>query len=446
MMIMKLPPRPHTRLAAWDIAHADLPKRILVAGESGGGKTSVLKAFIAPLPSMGVVTYLTDSAGEMVDYFRVKSGPGVPIYPVGMKYADTVGINSAALTTTEADRQRFAQKFFPDIKADPAPFWNNASRLALENAMHALDVLSKSTALLADVVRVCLNPPLQTILSGMAGLGDPYALYGNNDSKRDVQVTLATKLKPLSLFAAVDLRCTKRISLPITEGVMVMEMDDTFSTALSSVYSFIFDTLSDRYLSTQSTDPVAFIVDEFRELEPLDCIQKIARRGRKSGITLVLSMHEINGIYDRYGKDNAEELLGLLNHKIFLRIGSPSTAKWASAYLGECEVLQNIAPMSTDGSGKTYSRAVVMRPNVLPDELRRIPLPDYAKDKLQGWADLPDETAEFQCKFRDDVTLTKRPPSRTLRPATDQLLPKLTRADLQRLGIPTTPSILEVLK
>jgi hypothetical protein len=442
------PPRLHTSLAAWDLWAGDFPKRILVVGESGSGKTALFKRFQKFLPDMGMTVYLTDNANEMTNFYRVNLPASIPILPISMKYGDGVGLDIAAMLPTEADRQRFAWKMVPDIKGDSAPFWNNAARLVLENSANTLHTLSPKKYLLADIVRICMKPALQSVLSKLAGLGDPYELFGNNDSKRDVQVTLFTKLKPLSLFAAVDMRCTKRITLPLSvgPGVLVMEMDDTFSTALSSVYSFIFDTLADRYLSTQSTDPVVFVVDEFRELQPLECIEKIARRGRKSGVSLVLSMHEITGIYDRYGKDKAEELLGLLNHKIFLRIGSPSTAKWASSYLGECEVLQNIAPLSTDGSGKTFSRSVTMRPNVLPDELRRIPLPNYSKDTLHGWADLPDETAEFVFKFKQDVNLPRNPAPRPLRSPDDQILPRLTADDLRRLGISITPSILEALK
>ncbi len=434
------------KLASWNLTHDRLPLRLLITGLPGSGKTALLKKLKLDLALAGVVLYETDNADESASYWKDKTrGKNVPVHVISMKYTDGCGLNIGPMLATEADRQRFAWKLVPEVKGDTAPFWNNAARLAIENAAFILWLLSGGTMMLADIIRVASNQPLHSALCPLAGQPDFYAAYGNNDSKRDVSVTAITKLKPLAIFAATDLRCAERITLPLTQGILVIEIPDTFVNSMSGITAFIFDTLGDHYLSRQSSTPVAFLIDEFRELGALDCIDKIGRRGRKASVSLVLTMHEVQGVYDRYGQDRGEELLGLMDHKLFLRAGSPSTAKWASSYLGETEVLQEVRPNSTDGSNKTISRSVTMRPNVLPDELRRLPMPNYAKDTLTGWADFPDETTKFTCTFKDAVTLSKPPAPRQLRPDSHQVLPRLDAADLRRLGVKYTPEILALL-
>ena len=419
------------KLASWNLAFDRLPLRLLITGLPGSGKTALLKKLKVDLARAGVVLYETDNADESMGFYRDRK---IPAKCISMRYTDGVGLNIGPMLATEADRQRFAWKLVPEVKGDTAPFWNNAARLAIENAAFVMWFLSGGTMTLADVIRVASNQPLHSALCLLAGQPDFYAAYGNNDSKRDVSVTVITKLKPLSIFAATDLRCAERITLPLTSGVLVIEIPDTFVNSMSGITAFIFDTLAEGYLSRQSSMPVAFLIDEFRELGVLDCIDKLGRRGRKAGVSVVLTMHEVNGVYDRYGKERGEELLGLMDHKIFLRCGSPATAKWASGYLGETEVLQDTRPVSVDG---TTTRSVTLRPNVLPDEVRRLPMPSYAKDTLTGWADFPDETTKFTCSFRDAVTLSKPPAPRQLRPDSHQVLPRLGADDLlQRCAEP----------
>ena len=442
-------------LAAWERKLSDGAFRLLVTGLPGGGKTSVLKRLYVSLALSGVVEYLTDNADELVVLMTDKlKGSGVPVRSISMKYADGVGLRLGKLLATEAGRIRFCWKMIPNVKGDTAPFWANSARVILLRLTTALFKLSKGKLFLADIIRVAEIQELTSIVCVQAEMRDPYRSHGDNNSKRDVHTTLVSNLIHLSLFAAVDLRIDEkqRIDLPLKNGVLVLEMPDTFAKALSGLYPFLLDTIGDDYLSRQSTKPVLYGIDEYPDYEPIDCIARIARRGRKSGISLALSHQELSFVHDRYSRDVAEGILGLMTDKIFFAQGSATSAEWASAALGETESLQQLAPMSTDGSNKTISTSVVMRRNCLPNELQNLEMPDFDKDELTGWAVLSATrktkriVSKFTCKFRDAVVLNGPPIDRPLRSPTAQEMPKLQQDDLPRLGIKKTDEITELLK
>jgi type IV secretory pathway TraG/TraD family ATPase VirD4 len=429
--------------------HLDsLPIRICWFGVQGSGKTASMKVAKLGMAGSGVVMYEIDPADESVALYRDKMRPEFPVYPISMKYTDGYGIDFAALITTEADRIRLAQKLIPDGGKEQEKFWIEVPRQLLKNAARTLHQLAPGKAMLADMIRVVQNPDMHALLSELAGLGDPYLKFGDNRSRNDIVVTLDSKLEQLALFAACDLKCTERLKLPIKFGAVVFEWSDTFAPALAGIYSLMMDAIGEMYLSEQrqGKEHVALVVDEFRQLEPLKVIEDSARRGRKSQISILASVHEITGLYDRYGKDRAEEMMGLFEHKIFLKLGSPTTAKWASEYLGSVEVLESIGPRSTDGSAKSIQQRITMRPNVLPDELRHgLKKASYEKNTMEGYLDFPGGPGKFSCGFKDEITLQKRSERRELRKSDDQLMPALTLDDFVRLGITTTAQLRRML-
>lgn len=100
---------------------------------------------------------------------------------------------------------------------------------------------------------------------------------------------MLSKLKPLSIFVALDLNCKSRIDIPIDDGVLILEWSDELAPAMGPMYAFLLDTIGERRLAEQIAKQEALIVDEFRILMPLECIENIARRGRKSGVSLFLN-------------------------------------------------------------------------------------------------------------------------------------------------------------
>lgn len=429
----------------------DFPIRSIICGAPGSGKSSLIKRLTRRFTEDGITSYVMDNTGDAAEYYRQFSPPGTKINVVSPEFLDGVGINFAEMITTASDRMQLVNKLAPDAKGDANPFFTRMVRVILRDVIMALHRLAKeNTVLFADIIRVSCNAQLTSELTKMAGIGNPYARFGDDESKtkRDIEVSILSVLADLGIFAAVDMHCTKRISLPSPEkgSITVFEWSDDFTASLASIYPFLFDYMSTKILKNRDEENhTAFVIDEFRLFDrPLDCIHQLAAKGRKGMISVILSLHEVNGLFSTYTKDRAIELVGLMTHRVFLRVGSPDMAKFCSDYLGNPEIFESIPSSKADSPAH---RSIKQRLNVLPDELRlMLPMPSWEKDCIKGYIDYPSGVAEMKSTFRDDVQLKEKAAEREARPSDHQELPRMSKKDIDRMGIPFTDEIREALE
>src|SRR5262249_19376606 len=83
---------------------------------------------------------------------------------------------------------------------------------------------------------------------------------------------------------------------------------------------------------------------------------RLLTKGRSKGAAVVLGFQDIAGLYDVYGKEVAEELVGQCSTKAILRLNSPETAAWASRVLGTHEVIE-----SRRGQSRSYQRSLTAK-------------------------------------------------------------------------------------
>ena len=72
----------------------------------------------------------------------------------------------------------------------------------------------------------------------------------------------------------------------------------------------------------------------------INSIFNAAMRGRKSAISLLLTMHALAGVLDRYGELRGTELLELMDYKMFAKLGGSNTAIWAAEQIGMIECFE----------------------------------------------------------------------------------------------------------
>ena len=142
-------------------------------------------------------------------------------------------------------------------------------------------------------------------------------------------------------------------------------------------------------------------------------------------------------------QNSAEELLGLMTHRVFVRIGSPMTAKWAAEYCGTPIAIEDVEP-DRSGPRDEPQRLLHEVKNFTADELRRLPLPSYGDNEIHCVVDFPNFTGRVRAPMARDVA---PPPTRLVaRPREQMILAPFAVRDLDRLGMPLNDTIRKTLE
>lgn len=420
---------------------SELPIRALVTGGPGTGKSALLKVAKLSFLNNGIRIMDLDNAMEMVDWYRHFAPPsGYPVKCISMQHGDGVGVNFANLIVSPTIRKLLARLLIVDSRHESNRFFVDMSRLVVSNVCKVLHRLAPGKALLADIIGVAMNPDVHVELAKMAGVRNPYATFGSNDSKRDTITTIASRLETFQPFAAMDKNCGERISLPHTSGALVLEWSYKHADALNAIYALLFEYCAIEWLSSSGNASVAAFIDEFRFLERMGFIVPMINQGRKFNVSLFLTMHSVLGVYERYGKELGGELIASPEHKMFLANPCIETAKWASHCLGEIEVKEDVVNLDNK-----WAVSIKMRPNVIPDQLRHgLRKADFHNDVIEGYADFPGEITKFKAKFRHAVMLDRPPAPRPLLSEQATEFEEFSRKDLARLGITCTAALSDV--
>jgi type IV secretory pathway TraG/TraD family ATPase VirD4 len=246
-----------------------------------------------------------------------------------------------------------------------------------------------------------------------------------------------TALSLFEIYAALELHCTKKINpyevITLGHGNIIFLWSDEFESVLSSIASFLIDSVTKRLLSRQTNQLTLIWLDELASLKKLDALDSISRRGRSSGIIPLVGVQTFEGIKHIYSQEIAEQMLGTLPYKIYFRAGTITTAKWAADYLGvprAYEIVRSFSDMPHQRQVKDNHHMVT------PEQLRRIPKPNLQKeDVITGFMDFPDGSAPFEIDVLDHITHPKEVKKRPV-PDDWQRLSPFNADDLIRLNFP----------
>lgn len=149
----------------------------------------------------------------------------------------------------------------------------------------------------------------------------------------------------------------------------------TLREALRPLISLWIDLLVLRLLNEPDPGqkPVWFVIDELASLQRLPQLHTAITENRKSQNPVILGFQGRSQMEARYGED-AEAMLSQPATKIFLRTTEPRAAKWVSEAIGEVEV-ERLRETHYDGSraGKNFALDRQTEPLVLPSEISGLP-------------------------------------------------------------------------
>ena len=149
----------------------------------------------------------------------------------------------------------------------------------------------------------------------------------------------------------------------------------TLREALRPLISLWIDLLVLRLLNEPDPrqKPVWFVLDELASLQRLPQLHTAITENRKSQNPIVLGFQGRSQMEARYGED-AEAMLSQPATKIFLRTSEPRAARWVSESIGEVEI-ERLRETHYDGSrqGRNFALDRQVEPLVLASEISGLP-------------------------------------------------------------------------
>ena len=253
-----------------------------------------------------------------------------------------------ALDITEpATAKQIASIFIPDEKKASQPFFSDAARQLLEGVMVAFILTRPKQWTLRDVlIALKSGTRLTAVLSSTSVTKDLVETYLSNEREtKSIIATIATKLGPFDVVAALWDSAESKMSLREwldSESILVLGNDEAYRSSLDVINQVIFKRIVELLLAQPETTlgRTWFFLDEVKEAGNLDALGRLMTKGRSVGASVVLGFQDVDGMYEAFGENQAKSILGQCATKLFLRLDSPETAKWAESVFGEYEAVE----------------------------------------------------------------------------------------------------------
>jgi type IV secretory pathway TraG/TraD family ATPase VirD4 len=376
------PIRDTLRFGAVDLPASVATSHFLFVGTTGSGKTTLLR-----LLEQSVL----DRIGTGVDaraIVRDAKQDAVPQLESIAPHADRVILHpfdsrgvawdlSADIRSPEVAIE-IAFTLVPSIH-ESQPFFSDAARHLVYGVILSF-MLSGLDWSLADLLRVLQSRRLlKATLRKHPETREMLSQYFS-DSRvaANILSTIATKFLPFGPMAAAWEHAKRRVSLTEwgrSEMILILGNSEISRNALLALNRCMFKRASDITLSsTESTTRRNwFIVDELSEAGRLDGFVSLAKMGRSKGACLVVAFQSVAALRDPqlYGLHFSEDVLAQFGHRAIGRVECAASAEWASALVGDQEVMQvtRSKTVSDQGTSRTESKQSVTRRAVLPSEI-----------------------------------------------------------------------------
>lgn len=290
----------------------------------------------------------------------------------------------------EIDAGLFAHALIPSVDGDNAVF-SDASRVALVGFIVCLQQkygLEWSWKHLAH----CLEWSREQVMEAFK-LYYPIGLkIFREDSKSSdsVDFTLTANLSFLRQFAQAWPESIGGLSLrnwiqddSDEKPILLLQSSKAFPTISDAYICAVLNILSKLILSPtfsdSSTRRIHFILDEIAQIPYIDQLKNLAALGRAKGACIWLGIQDFDLLVDEYGQHEVNSLIGMMQTKIILSMGSGTGADFASKLIGDREIFTQ----DFDENGKRIPLTQSQR-IVAPSEISQLPQPTL-KHGIQGW-------------------------------------------------------------
>jgi hypothetical protein len=333
-------------IAFWQ--HASLPARLvgyqravrlprareanhlLIMGDSGTGKSTLIREILVQVQARGETAIVYDPAREYTPQFYTPARGDIILNPLDER-SPTWRPGDELQHTAEA--HTLARSLFPDRPNEP-PFFVDAPRRIFA---HLLTLHPTAEELAAWLRRPELidQRVIDTACAAMIDRDAPAQRGGvlaSLNMVADALMLVPSDRDTTHRWSATAWAATRR-------GWLFFTSTPPTRDALLPLTSLWLDTLVLRLMerSQAGVRPVWFILDELASLQRLPQLHTAITENRKSHNPVVLGFQGRSQLETRYGHD-AEAMLSQPATKIFLGTSEPHSAKWIADTIGDVEI------------------------------------------------------------------------------------------------------------
>ncbi|MGA2891015.1 MAG: type IV secretion system DNA-binding domain-containing protein [Terracidiphilus sp.] len=381
-------------------------KHFLIVGDTGSGKSSIIRQMLYQVDARGDSAIVYDPACEFVKQFYDPHRGDIVLNPLDsrMPYWNPSKelrrkAEAKALAVSLYQPEGVTNRFF--VEAPQKIFAHLLSYLPTPEDLikWMSDPAEIDRRVKGTEYWMLIDPKAPQQRTGVLG-----SLNMSADSFR----LLPRQDETASVWTATKWAETRR-------GWIFITSRPTMREALRPLISLWIDTLVLRLLNEPMPDqkPVWFVIDELASLQRLPQLHTAITENRKSQNPVILGFQGRSQMEARYGEDS-EAMLSQPATKIFLRTTEPRAAKWVSEAIGEVEI-ERLRETHYDGSraGKNFALDRQTEPLVLPSEVSGL-------DDLRGFLKYGNNVARFSFPF---IALEEKSPGFDERPMDDLIVP-----------------------
>lgn len=356
----------------------------LVCGTTGSGKTMLQRLLMQD--ALSRICHKSDTRALIYDakhdvYSLLKGMKlSCPVRLLNPMDQRCVAWDIARDCNNPATAVQLSHVLISDHHDGPNAFFTKGARDLLAGVILAFILHAPGRWSLRDVIFATSNEDsLRELLGRSPHTNDRLRYFSEPRTLANLLSTLAAELAPFVPIAAAWDHAVNKVSLEDWvrgEFVLVLGCEEAVRAPLDAINRAIFQRAVELILA-QPDNPTRrtwVFLDEVREAGKLDGLRSLLNKGRSKGACVVLGFQAIEGLWDAYGKEAAEELAGECNHKALLRVESPETAEWASRVVGEYEAMEIKKSQGPNGGPPSLTEDIVRRPSLLPSEFTALPV------------------------------------------------------------------------
>jgi hypothetical protein len=379
-----------------DVPIQELTTHLVAAGSSGSGKSITLKLIMqACLPQVTPMSItravVFDPKHTVLEEIHGIAGIRGEILSLNAFQQGSVRYDLAQDFTTYTHAQALADILIPEPKSSERgdKFFRDAAVNILTGITLLFMINAPGNWGLSDLARAAFSDQkvLKALLSSHPQTARYLAALGTDKTTANILASVCADIWRYLPIAGLWEHAPRSVSVrQWLEGgqVWVLGEHEEARPAMNAINRLILTRMSQSLLQeTDYPEPRTFMfLDELQSIH-VEALQEIATKGRSKGICLIMAFQSIQGMYDRYGKEVTDSILGQIRYKAFLKMSDAPTAQWASMQMGETEIKRQQATSSYErGIGGLIgwsdrrtggTQTIQQTPLVMPSEFMNIP-------------------------------------------------------------------------